>query len=146
VNWSSQVLWLCSFFVFYTWVGYPALLWVLRHFCSRSVRRDGLAARPSVSIIVPAHNEEKRIAAKIQNCLDLDYPRERLEILVILDHCTDGTEQIVEEFVARDQRVRLLRGAGRMGKSGVQNLAAQAAKGEILFLTDVEARTRADVL
>jgi cellulose synthase/poly-beta-1,6-N-acetylglucosamine synthase-like glycosyltransferase len=136
----------------YTWVGYAAILWLLRAFFGRAVVRDGAAdgaaaaAKPFVSIIVPAHNEEERIAAKLQNCLELDYPRDRMEILVASDGSTDGTEKIVENFAARDVRIRLLPCAGRMGKSGVQNLAALEAKGQILFLTDAEACAQPDAL
>lgn len=137
---------ICVFWVLYTWAGYPALLWLFRRLFARSVLRDGTRTRPFVSIIVPVYNEEEQIAAKLLDCLALNYPRERLEILVVSDGSTDRTEEIAEEFAARDSRIRLLRGAGRMGKSGAQNLAVQAAQGEILFLTDVEARTRADAL
>ena len=132
--------------VSYTWAGYPALLWVLRRFFERPVVRDAAGTKPFVSIIVPVHNEETHIAGKLQDCLELDYPRERLEILVVSDGSTDRTEEIAEKFVARDPCIRLLRGAGRLGKSGVPNLAAQAAHGEILFLTDVQARMQPDAL
>jgi cellulose synthase/poly-beta-1,6-N-acetylglucosamine synthase-like glycosyltransferase len=146
VTWSSQLEWLSLLVVAYTWAGYPALLWILRRLFARPVLRDGAGAKLFVSIIVPVYNGEKHIAAKLQDCLELDYPRDRVEILVVSDGSTDRTEEIAQELAARDPRVRLLRGAGRMGKSGVQNLAAQAAQGEILFLTDVEARTRPDAL
>jgi cellulose synthase/poly-beta-1,6-N-acetylglucosamine synthase-like glycosyltransferase len=146
MTWCSQLVRLCLVVVAYTWVGYPALLWVLRRLFARPVLRDLAGARPLVSIIVPVYNGERYIGTKLQDCLDLDYTRERLEILVVSDGSTDRTEEIVREFATRDARIRLLRGAGRMGKSGVQNLAAQAAQGEILFLTDVEARTRPDAL
>src|SRR6266581_3037765 len=132
--------------VAYTWAGYPALLWVLRRLLARPAMRESAATEPFVSVIVPVYNEEKRIAGKLRDCVELEYPGERLEILVVSDGSTDRTEEIVEEFAGRDGRIRLLRGAGRLGKSGVQNLAAQEAKGEILFLTDAEARTQPDVL
>src|SRR6266581_1037837 len=132
--------------VAYTWAGYPALLWVLRRLLARPAMRESAATEPFVSVIVPVYNEEKRIAGKLRDCVELEYPGERLEILVVSDGSTDRTEEIVEEFAGRDGRIRLLRGAGRLGKSGVQNLAAQEAKGEILFLTDAEARMRPDAL
>src|SRR5579862_3194309 len=105
--------------VAYTWVAYPALLWVLRRALARPVMGESAAAEPVVSIIIPVFNEEKRIAAKLRDCLELEYPRERLDILVVSDGSTDRTEEIVEEFAGRDARIRLLRGAGRLGKSGV---------------------------
>lgn len=152
MHWETDLLVGTVLILAYTWVGYAALLWLLRLLSGHALVPDGVAvdegaaAKPFVSIIVPAHNEEKRIAAKLQNCLELNYPPDRLEILVASDGSTDATEEIVEEVAARDARIRLLRGAGRMGKSGVQNLAAQVAKGEILFLTDAETCARPDVL
>jgi cellulose synthase/poly-beta-1,6-N-acetylglucosamine synthase-like glycosyltransferase len=146
MTWPTQLVWLSLLMVVYTWAGYPAFLWALRRLFARGALLDGAAAKPFVSIIVAVYNGEKHIAAKLQDCLDMEYPRDRLEILVVSDGSTDRTEEITEEFAARDARIRLLRSAGRMGKSGVQNLAAQAGQGEILFLTDVEARTQADAL
>jgi cellulose synthase/poly-beta-1,6-N-acetylglucosamine synthase-like glycosyltransferase len=152
LSWDNILLLVTILIVVYTWVGYPALLRLLRLFRGRALAHggaafdDGAAAKPFVSIIVPAHDEGKRIAAKLRNCLELAYPADRLEILVASDGSTDTTEEIVEEFAARDARIRLLRGAGRMGKSGVQNLAAREAKGELFFLTDAETCARPDVL
>lgn len=146
MSWDTPLFVITILIIAYTWAGYAALLWVLRRFFGCAVIRDGATVKPLVSIIVPAHNEEERIATKLQNCLELEYPADRLEILVVSDGSTDKTEDIVERFAAHDTRVRLLRGEVRMGKSGVQNLAAQEAKGEILFLTDAEACARPDVL
>jgi cellulose synthase/poly-beta-1,6-N-acetylglucosamine synthase-like glycosyltransferase len=146
MGWQMMFFFAAIVTVAYTWAGYPALLWVLRRACARAVRRESAAEKPFVSIILPAHDEEERIAAKLQNCLELDYPPDRLEILVVSDGSTDRTEEIVEKFAARDERIRLLRSAGRVGKSGVQNLAAQVAQGEILLLTDAEACARPDAL
>jgi cellulose synthase/poly-beta-1,6-N-acetylglucosamine synthase-like glycosyltransferase len=146
LSWDTALLVVTTLIVAYTWLGYAGLLWALRLCFGRAVVGDATAAKPFVSIIVPVHNEEERVAAKLQNCLDLRYPRDRLEILVASDGSTDRTEAVVKEFAARDARIRLLPGAGRMGKSATQNLAAQQAKGEILFLTDTETRAQPDVL
>lgn len=146
MSWDTALLVVTTLIIAYTWLGYAGLLWALRLCFGRAVVGDATAAKPFVSIIVPVHNEEERIAAKLRNCLDLRYPRDRLEILVASDGSTDRTEAVVKEFAARDARIRLLPGAGRMGKSATQNLAAQQAKGEILFLTDAESCARPDVL
>ena len=143
---ADLLVWLPILTVAYTWAAYPAILCVLRRFFARTVIRRSAAAEPFVSIIVAVYNEEKRIAAKLADCLDLDYPGERLEILIASDGSTDRTEEIVEEFAGRDSRIRLLPSSARLGKSGIQNLAARAAKGEILFLTDAETRMRPDAL
>lgn len=131
----------------YTWLAYPSLVWFLSRIFSRGVAiPESSSASASVSIILPVHNEEKCLAAKLHNCLELEYPRELLEILVVSDHSTDNTERIAEEIVAQDSRIRLLRTSGRAGKSTAQDLAVQEAKGDILFLTDANALLRPDAL
>ena len=133
-----------SLLLIYVWAGYPALLWLLGRFVNRPQPTREID-KPLVSIIIAAYNEEQRIRTKLENCQHLDYPYEKIEIMVASDGSTDRTEAIVEEFAGRDPRIRLLR-AGRVGKSAVQNLAAQAARGEILFFTDANARVNADAL
>jgi cellulose synthase/poly-beta-1,6-N-acetylglucosamine synthase-like glycosyltransferase len=144
----------------YTWIGYPVALWILtRALRRRQVRQERVRLelvqqelprqakdRPSFSIIVACYNEEARIAIKLADCLALQYPREKLEIIVASDGSIDATERIVEEFAERDPRIRLLRSEDRAGKSGVQNLAAAQARGEILLFTDAETRTRPGLL
>lgn len=129
----------------YTWVGYPAILWGL----TRIIRRQSCRSEqawPMISIIIACHNEESRIAAKLGDCLALRCPHEKLEILVASDGSTDGTESITAEFAEGDPRIRLLRSGGRAGKSGVQNLAAIEAQGDILLFTDAETQTRPELL
>ena len=128
----------------YTWVGYPGLLWILRRLFGRPAERGD--QQPTVSIIVPVHNEQSGISAKLEDCLALEYPRDRIEILVASDGSTDATEAIVRQYADRDPRIRLLKSAGRAGKSGVQNFAVQQAGGDLLFLTDANTRTPMEVL
>jgi cellulose synthase/poly-beta-1,6-N-acetylglucosamine synthase-like glycosyltransferase len=135
---------LLSLLLTYTWLGYPLLLWILRRMAGRAPTRGSI--EPTISVIVAVFNEEKNIAGKLQDCLALEYPRERAEFLVASDGSTDATEQIVEEFARLDSRIRLIRSTGRAGKSGVQNLAAAGAKGEIILFTDAETSTRPTLL
>jgi len=132
------------FLVCYTWAGYPGLLWILAKTFSRPLIRGRY--EPTVSIIIAAHNEEACIADKLDNCLQLRYPRDFLEIIVASDNSTDGTDEIVRQFAASDPRIRLLKSEGRAGKSGVQNLAAEQARGDLLFLTDANTRMPPEVL
>lgn len=128
----------------YTWLGYGALLWILKHLFARPPRRH--PSEPVITVVVAVYNEEAHIAAKLEDCLTLQYPAARLQIIVASDGSTDGTERIVQEFAGRDPRVQLLRSAGRAGKSGVQNLAVEQARGDILLFTDAETRTRPTLL
>lgn len=142
----EQLLFLCTLLLMvFVWVGYPFLLLVLGWLKSEPRRQHG-ATIPSVSIIIAAYNEEQRIEAKLSNCQGLLYPSDRIEILVASDFSTDQTESIVEEFARRDARIRLVRSPARAGKSGVQNLAVQHSRGDILFFTDADTRVRPEVL
>jgi cellulose synthase/poly-beta-1,6-N-acetylglucosamine synthase-like glycosyltransferase len=144
MKWEQLSLYVIALGVVYTWAGYPALLWLAGKFWKRPIRRgDGF---PSISVIVAVRNEEAQMAAKLENCLGLDYPPDKLEIIVASDHSTDRTEQIVEEFARRHSKIRLLRSVGRAGKSGVQNQAVEAAGGEILVFTDAETRAWSTLL
>ena len=122
--------------VLYTWIAYPLLLWLMRLRRSHAEQAGSPADVPFVSIIIPVRNEQQRIAAKLENCTELLYPPDRLEMLVASDGSTDETEKIVHRLLAYDSRIRWLQSAGRVGKSAIQNLAAAQARGDILFFTD----------
>ncbi|MFP3940758.1 MAG: glycosyltransferase family 2 protein [Thermoanaerobaculia bacterium] len=130
------VLVLSGALVAYVYLGYPALLWVLARLRPRPVA-FGLV-RPPVTFVVPAHDEEASIGAKIDDCLAQRYPPDRLEVVVVSDGSTDGTEAIVRGRAARDPRVRLL-AVPRGGKALALNAGARAARGEVLVLTDANA-------
>src|SRR5215470_10998048 len=116
----------------FIYVGYPALMLALSFVLRRPVRRADIT--PRVSVIIAAYNEERDIEAKLENSLALDYPRDRMEIIVASDGSTDRTDDIVRAFA--DRGVRLFRCEGGMGKTAVSNLAAGAASGEILVFSD----------
>lgn len=125
----------------YLYFGYPALLLVVSRLAPRPVRRG--PARPTVTVLIPAYNEEEHIAAKLANSLTLDYPADRLEVVVVSDGSTDRTEEIVKR--SNDARVRLLP-LPRLGKAAALNEAAREARGEILVLTDANALLASDCL
>jgi len=125
-----------SAIVLYAWIGYPLLVSMLALLLARKRTFLEPASDPVVSIIIPVHNEELKIAAKLDDCLELLYPYERLEIIVASDGSTDRTDEIVRHLIARDSRIRWLHSERRVGKSGIQNLAAGHARGDLLFFTD----------
>jgi len=139
-TWSLAValkfLLACSVTVIYTWILYPLLLRLLTVLSSRVAPAATSIEMPFVSIIIAAHNEQATIAGKLQNCLEVVYPHNRLEIMVASDGSTDRTAEIVRVFSARDRRIIWLESDRRLGKSGVQNLAAGKARGEIFLFTD----------
>jgi cellulose synthase/poly-beta-1,6-N-acetylglucosamine synthase-like glycosyltransferase len=130
------VLTLTSFgLLLYTYVGYPALLWLLNRVIPEPESLSTEPAEwPEVSILLSAYNEENIIADRLKNLLDLDYPRARLEILVGSDGSTDRTCEIANRF--NPQGVRLVAFEERRGKASVINDLVSLARGEIAVLTD----------
>jgi biofilm PGA synthesis N-glycosyltransferase PgaC len=127
-------LFICSVaFCVYTLAGYPLLLAVLARRRDRPVRKA--PRRSTVSIVMPVHNGERWIGAKLESILRLEYPPELIEILVVSDGSTDGTEAIVRQFMDR-ANLTFLAGP-RAGKAVALNTAIARAHGEILFFTDV---------
>lgn len=126
------IFWGAVAFVFYAYAGYPCALLVLAHVRSRPVVRAPI--RPRVSFIIAAHNEERRIAGKIENTLRLEYPSNALDIIVASDASTDRTEAIVRAYAPR---IWLVRSRERRGKEAAQQLAVRSAMGEILVFSDV---------
>ena len=120
----------------WTHAGYPALAAAVARVRSRPVRKGG--ALPTVSVIVAAWDEENVIERRVENLLELDYPPEKVEILVASDSSFDATDELVTRIAEREPRVRLLR-APRGGKVAAQNLAVRDTSGEIVAFSDANA-------
>jgi cellulose synthase/poly-beta-1,6-N-acetylglucosamine synthase-like glycosyltransferase len=130
--------------VVYAYLGYPVIVAVVA--CLFGKRRqppglhgDGL---PRVSLLVVACNERQFIAQRITNALSIDYPADRLEIVIASDGSTDETADIVRQF--EDPRVRLLEYATRRGKSAVLNESVPLLAGEIVLFSDANTFFQAD--
>lgn len=128
----AWVFWSAAALLTYTFAFYPALLWLLSR--RRADPRLRAPITPFVSIIVTAHNEEDLIGAKVRNCLALDYPQDKREILVASDGSTDRTAAVAGSF--GDRGVRLIDLPERRGKQFAQGKALEAAHGEMLVFTD----------
>jgi cellulose synthase/poly-beta-1,6-N-acetylglucosamine synthase-like glycosyltransferase len=126
----------------FIYLGYPILVYVLSRILAWPVQE--MAITPTVSIIIAAYNEEKDIAAKLENTLALDYPREKLEIIVASDCSTDRTDDLVRHFA--DQGVILQRQPVRNGKTMAQHRAVMASTGDILVFSDATTMYERDVL
>jgi hypothetical protein len=131
---TPTVLWLAAALLAYTWVGYPLVLGLL---AGRRAARPPRRAAPRVSVIVAAYNEAGCIAGKIRSTLEQRYPRHRIQLIVVSDASTDGTDGIVARYP--DSRVTLIRQEPRSGKSAALNRGVAAASGEILVFTDANA-------
>jgi cellulose synthase/poly-beta-1,6-N-acetylglucosamine synthase-like glycosyltransferase len=131
--------------VVYVYLGYPVLVDLLSRL--RKGSRDScpvLADFPVVTVIIPAHNEERWIARKIENTLALEYPAERLQVLVASDGCTDNTVDIAGRY--RDRGVEVNHRAERSGKTATLNRVVPTARGEVVLLTDANALLPANTL
>lgn len=117
----------------YPVIGYPFVLLILSTLRSRSTIRKPFPGK--VSVIIAAHNEEEKIAGKLTNMLNQDFPAERLEIIVASDCSTDGTDDIVHSFA--DRGVVLARPEHRGGKEYAQKHAVEKASGDVVVFSDV---------
>jgi len=130
---AEAIFWGAIGVVVYVYVGFPVLVFLASQLRPRPVGK-GPAPSPTVSFIIAAYNEEGSIAKKLANTFALDYPPDRLEIIVVSDGSTDRTEAIVR--AEGGARVRLLPLRGRNGKTIAQNRAVEAATGEIVVFSD----------
>ena len=138
----KAVFCLCGLALFYVYAGYPALVCMLGMIRNRRVAKS--AFEPPVSILIAAYNEEDNIGPTLENKLELDYPKDKLEIIVISDGSTDRTDEIVSGFA--DSGIRLIRQEPRAGKTAGLNKAAGEAGGEILVFSDANSIFAADAL
>ncbi len=139
---AQIIFWLSVAAIFYAYIGYPVLVYLVSLAFPKRIKRG--AFEPKVTILITAYNEENAIRQKLENTLLIDYPPEKLEILVASDGSTDKTDEIVREFGARG--VRLFRQEGRVGKTLTQNNAVMQAAGEIILFSDATTDYRAEVL
>ncbi len=138
---STDLWWRLARFVFwvsvgaigYSYIGYPAVIALLARLRPRPVRRADIT--PSVTVLIAAYNEEACLAAKIENTLALDYPADRLDVVVVADGSTDGTVEIIARHP--NPRVRLLYEPERRGKAAALGRALPLTRGEVVLFTDV---------
>ena len=140
---AAEIIFIASIALLaYTYVGYSALVFLLSRVFARPVRSAEIT--PNVSVIIAAYNEERDIARKIENTLALDYPKEKLEIIVASDCSTDGTDEIVRGYA--DRGVMLHRRPERIGKSVAQNHAMRFSKGNVLVFSDATTMYERDTI
>ena len=139
---AEVVFWLSAAALFYTYAGYPMLLALVSTLRPRRVNRADFET--TVSVIIAAYNEERDLAAKLENTLALDYPPELVEIIVTSDCSSDRTDEIVRSFASRG--VRLHRQPKRLGKTAAQNAAVEIASGEIILFSDATSLYQSDAV
>lgn len=130
------------FMIFYVYAGYPVCIWLLSRLVRKRVSKA--ACEPYVSILIAAYNEEKHIGQTIANKLGLDYPENKLEVIVISDESTDKTDELVKGF--KENNVKFLCQKPRAGKTSALNQAVPHANGEILVFSDANSIYAPDAL
>ena len=139
---AELITWFAILVVFYTYFGYPLLTLLLSLFLDNAVNKKDI--EPTVTFLITAYNEEKNIEKKLQNTLSLDYPRDKLEIMVASDGSTDRTDEIVKKFSYKG--VVLHRVEGRVGKTETQNQAVEVAEGDIVIFSDATTTYKNDAI
>ncbi|HYW39424.1 MAG TPA: glycosyltransferase family 2 protein [Terriglobales bacterium] len=151
----KYVFWLAATLVGYSYLGYPAWLWLRSRWSPRPVRRGFVEspAAPAVSAVMVVRNEEAVIARKLENLLTLDYPQAKLDVVVVSDGSSDCTPAILADY-ARDSglridartRVRTLMKPVSQGKAAGLNDAIKLTTGEVLLFTDARQQIESGAL
>lgn len=140
------MFWITFLLIFHTQVGYGIILYVIRSLKKDNHINPQLNSNelPSVSFVIVAHNEEDVIREKILNTLSLNYPKEKLEIVVASDNSTDMTNDIVRTFA--NENVKLFEVPNRGGKTNAQNECIASTSGEFIALSDANAMWEPEAL
>jgi len=141
--------WISSIVLFYVYFGYPILILFLSKLLpkpfakfSEEELQDG-SLLPAISIFIPAYNEEPVIEKKIRNTLDLDYPKDKIEIIVASDGSDDKTVEIANLY---SDKIQLMAYDVREGKTGLINKTIPKLKGEIIIFSDASAMLAVNAL
>jgi len=138
------LFWLALFWLLYVFALYPLLMAALARLRPRTQRTsDG--PLPRVAFVMAAYNEEKVIATRIENYLELDYPRELLEFYIGSDGSSDRTDEIIAGFIARDPSIHLER-FNRVGKTHIVYALAARLDADIVVFTDADVVINRDAL
>jgi glycosyltransferase involved in cell wall biosynthesis len=138
----AAVFWISGATLLYIYAGYPLLVGVLARVFGREPQRGDAA--PPVSLLIPAYNEEAHLEAKLRNCAALDYPANRLRVVVASDGSTDRTNAIADAW--RDRGVRLFALPENIGKSAMLSHVVPRLTGEIIVFTDASSRLEREAL
>ena len=138
MNTYEIIFWSLLFLVFYTYIGYGIVLIILvkiKEFFIRKPISDGVLYEPHVTMFVAAYNEKNYIDAKVQNMLELDYPKDKMQLLFVTDGSNDGTPELLQQY----KEVSLMHKAERAGKIDAINRGMELVKNPIVIYSDANA-------
>ena len=139
----AVIFWILAAIVVYVYAGFPLLLAALGGVIRRRVQQGQI--EPAVSLLIAAYNESRVITAKLKNSLALDYPAEKLEIVVASDGSTDNTAELASHF-ADGKRVRVLPFPDNRGKLYVLNDSVPKLRGDIIVFSDAASMLEPDAV
>jgi cellulose synthase/poly-beta-1,6-N-acetylglucosamine synthase-like glycosyltransferase len=139
----ETIFWFCLVFIAYTYLGYPLALKIASIFV-REYSAEDSTTMPSVTLIISVYNEEKVIRSKIENSLALNYPKEKLEIVVASDGSTDLTDEIVKSY--QKDGVILNETGKHRGKTATLNCVVPPVKGNVIVFTDANTHFAKDTI
>ncbi len=135
MNLAPAIFWLCIFVIFYTYIGYAVIALLIGKFRSLIVKSDSiydLNFEPEITLVIPCYNEFDVLKNKVQNCFDLDYPKNKLHIIFICDGSDDGSEKLLNNI----EGITVLFEPNRLGKSAAENRAMQFVKTPFVVFCD----------
>lgn len=144
----KMIFFISLFLIFYSFIGYPISLIILNKIGKGKKLNINKQYEPSVSIIIPAHNEESVIETKLRNLISLQYPKNKVEIIIASDNSSDNTNMIVRKFITsnKEKNIMIYEVNERKGKTNAQNEAVRIAKGEIIIFSDANSMLKEDSL
>lgn len=142
---GAWIFWLSFHFVAWVYFYYPLLLELWARLASRPVQRAE-GHQPTISVVVAAYNEAANLERRIANLLEQDYPADRVEIVVVSDGSTDGTDDLLEVLAHRIPNIKVLTRRANGGKAVALNAGLEAAGGELIVFADARQTFAPDVL
>lgn len=139
------IFWFSALVIVYTYFGYPLIIWLLAKRMAISLDPTELDLSteidwPSVTLITPVHNDLEKARKKIDNLVALDYPKDKITIMMISDGSTDGSD----EHLRNDHRIQFIGYSQRQGKPTALNTGVKDAESEIIIFTDVRQQVKSD--
>ncbi|MCP4649463.1 MAG: glycosyltransferase family 2 protein [PVC group bacterium] len=137
------IFWINLCLVIAVYAGYPITISLLAFLFKKPHQKDE-SYTPKVTMLIPAYNEEPVIAEKLENTLRLDYPKDSLEVIVMIDESSDKTESIVAGY--QDKGIKMWVQRPRQGKMAALNASVPQAEGDIVLFSDANSMYRPDAV
>ena len=147
----DPLFWILLCFIFYTYLGYPFALYIESLFMKTPVSTELMKNNLRVSVVIAARNEEKKIERRIRNIMNQDYPKEKLELIIVSDGSTDATDDIVKSIISETDQwtkgfLRTYSHKPSRGKPFCINMGVAAATGDIVVFADCRQRFADDAI